>query len=56
MTRKSTIAVDTLTSNYPGMAAKDIEMTQDNAKEGDSILYWITLGIMFAAFFAVAVS
>jgi hypothetical protein len=31
-------------------------MTQDNDKEGNSILYWITLGIMFAAFFAVAAS
>jgi hypothetical protein len=31
-------------------------MTQDNAKQGNSIMYWITLGIIFAAFFAVAVS
>ena len=29
---------------------------QDNAKNGKSILYWITLGIIFAAFFTVAVS
>jgi hypothetical protein len=31
-------------------------MTQDNDKEGNSILYWVTLAIMFAAFFAVAAS
>ena len=31
-------------------------MTQDNDKEGYSILYWITLGIMFVAFLAVAAS
>jgi hypothetical protein len=31
-------------------------MTQVNVKEGKSILYWITLGIIFAAFFAVAAS
>jgi hypothetical protein len=31
-------------------------MTQDNAKEGKSVLYWITLGIIFAAFFTVALS
>jgi len=35
---------------------KEIEMTKVNAKEGNSILYWITLGIMFAAFFAIAAS
>jgi hypothetical protein len=32
------------------------KMTQGNAKEGSSVLYWITLGIMFAAFFTVALS
>jgi len=32
---------------------QEIEMTQDNGK---SILYWITLGIIFAAFFLVAAS
>ncbi len=31
-------------------------MTQDNTKEGKSVLYWITLGIIFAAFFTVALS
>jgi hypothetical protein len=31
-------------------------MTQDNTEEGRSIWYWITLAIMFAAFFAVAMS
>jgi len=31
-------------------------MTQDNAKKGNSVLYWIMLGIMFAAFFTVALS
>jgi len=31
-------------------------MTQVNAKERKSVLYWITLGIIFAAFFAVAAS
>jgi len=31
-------------------------MTQDNSKEGSSVLYWIMLAIMFAAFFAAAVS
>ena len=31
-------------------------MTQDNAKEGKSVLYWITLGIIFAAFITVALS
>jgi hypothetical protein len=39
--------------------AKDVvqsKMTQDNAKEGRSIWYWITLGLMFAAFFTVALS
>jgi len=40
---------------------QEIEMTQDNENQDDannakSILYWITLGIIFAAFFAVAVS
>jgi hypothetical protein len=35
---------------------KEIEMMQVNAKEGKSILYWITLGIIFAAFFTVALS
>ncbi len=31
-------------------------MTQDNANEGRSVWYWITLAIMFAAFFAAALS
>jgi hypothetical protein len=31
-------------------------MTQDNAKEGMSVWYWITLAIMFAAFVAAALS
>ena len=31
-------------------------MTRNNAKESKSIMYWITLGIIFAAFFAVAAS
>jgi hypothetical protein len=35
---------------------QEIEMPQDTDKEGNSILYWIMLGIMFAAFLAVAVS
>jgi hypothetical protein len=35
---------------------KEIEMTKVNAKERNSILYWIMLGIMFAAFFAIAAS
>jgi len=35
---------------------QEIEMTQDNAKNEKSTLYWITLGIIFAAFFTVALS
>jgi len=35
---------------------QEIEMTQDNENNGKSILYWITLGIIFAAFFLVAAS
>jgi hypothetical protein len=31
-------------------------MTQDNAKEEKSLLYWFTLGIIFASFFAVALT
>jgi hypothetical protein len=31
-------------------------MTQDNTKEAKSVLYWITLGTIFAAFFTVALS
>jgi hypothetical protein len=31
-------------------------MTQDNTKEEKSVLYWFTLGIMFAAFSMVALS
>ena len=31
-------------------------MAQDNGNSGKSILYWITLGIMYAAFFAIAAS
>ena len=33
-----------------------IEMTRDNSNNGKSVLYWITLGIIFAAFFMVAAS
>ncbi len=36
--------------------SQEIDMTHEHAKEGKSVLYWITLGIMFAAFFAVAAS
>jgi hypothetical protein len=35
---------------------QEIKMTQDNANNGKSVLYWITLGIIFAAFFMVALS
>jgi hypothetical protein len=35
---------------------QEFEMTQDNTKNEKSILYWITLGIIFAAFFMVAAS
>ncbi len=35
---------------------KELDMTQINSKRGRSILYWITLGIMFAAFFTIAAS
>jgi hypothetical protein len=35
---------------------QEIEMTQDDAKNEKSILYWITLGIIFAAFFTIALS
>jgi len=31
-------------------------MTQDNFKERKPVLYWITLAIIYAAFFAVALS
>ncbi len=31
-------------------------MTQDNSNEGKPVLYWITLAIMFVAFFTVALS
>jgi len=31
-------------------------MTQDNERNEKSILYWITLGIIFAAFFMVVAS
>jgi len=31
-------------------------MTQNNANNGKPVLYWITLGIIFAAFFMVAAS
>jgi len=33
-----------------------IEMTRDNSNSGKSILYWITLGIIFVAFFMLAAS
>jgi len=35
---------------------QEIEMTQDNPKNGKSVLYWITLGVIFAGFFMVAMS
>jgi hypothetical protein len=35
---------------------QEIEMTQDNSNSGKSALYWITLGIIFAAFFMLAAS
>ncbi len=31
-------------------------MTQDKAKEGSSVLYWIMLATMFGAFITVALS
>jgi hypothetical protein len=31
-------------------------MTQDNNKEGSSVLYWIMLAAMFGAFITVALS
>jgi len=31
-------------------------MTEVNGKEKKPVLYWITLGIIFVAFFAVAAS
>ena len=31
-------------------------MTHDNPENRKSILYWITLAVIFAAFFAVAIS
>lgn len=31
-------------------------MTQHNAKKGKSALYWITIGTLFTAFFAVVLS
>jgi hypothetical protein len=41
---------------YSYQRTGDNQMTQVNAKKGKSILYWITLGTIFAAFFAVAAS
>jgi hypothetical protein len=35
---------------------QEIEMNNDNAKKETSVLYWITLGIMFASFVVVALS
>ena len=35
---------------------KEIEMTQNDTREGKSVLYWITIGTIFAALFAVALS
>jgi len=35
---------------------QEIDMTQDNAKGTKSVLYWITLAIIFAAFITVALS
>jgi len=35
---------------------QEIEMTQDNSKGRKSVLYWITLTIIFAAFITVALS
>jgi hypothetical protein len=33
-----------------------MDMTQENTKEGKSVLYWIALGTIFAAFISVALS
>jgi hypothetical protein len=35
---------------------KEIDMTHEHTKEGKSLLYWITLGTIFAAFITVALS
>ena len=35
---------------------QEIDMTQDNTSEGKSILYWIVLGTIFAAFIMVTLS
>jgi hypothetical protein len=35
---------------------QEIVMTQDNNKEGSSVLYWIMLATMFGAFITVALS
>jgi len=64
MTHKSNIAVIMPTGNCPGTTApeirrqqqREIRMTKDDAKEKKSLLYWFTLGIIFASFFAVALT
>jgi hypothetical protein len=35
---------------------REIDMTQDDTKEGKSVLYWIALGTIFAAFITVTLS
>ncbi len=35
---------------------QEIDMTQDDTNEGKSILYWVVLGTIFAAFIMVALS
>jgi hypothetical protein len=36
--------------------SQEVDMTQENIKEGKSVLYWIALGTIFAAFIMVALS
>jgi hypothetical protein len=36
--------------------SQEVDMTQENTNEGKSILYWIALGTIFAAFITVALS
>ena len=35
---------------------QEIDMTQEDTKDKKSVLYWITLGTIFAAFITVALS
>jgi hypothetical protein len=35
---------------------QEIDMTHEDTNEGRSVLYWITLGTIFAALIAVALS